>query len=164
MAKKRGGFTLTEMMLTVGIMGFLSAVGAVIFTQSTRNTLVNQAKIDTQREARTALDIINRSIRQARASTISVSSEAGQPPYSSVSFTAVDDSSWKFYQSGKSLFSVSNGSTSTLCENLRYIAFTYARTDQSGIISVSITTEEKTYQSESKVLQLSVEQVRIMND
>ncbi len=164
MKNKKSGFTLTEMMLTVSIMGFLSAVGAVIFTQSTRNTLVNQAKIDTQREARTALDIINRSMRQAKASTITVDAETGQPPYSSVTFTAVDDSAWKFYQSGKSLYSVKNGSTSTLCENLRYIAFTYSRTDQSNIISVSITTEEQTYQSETKVLQLSVEQVRIMND
>lgn len=160
----KDGFTITEMMLTVTIMGFLAAVGAVVFTQSTRNTLVNQAKIDTQREARTALDLINRSLRQAKASTITVSSGAGQPPYSSVSFTAIDGVNWKFYQSSKNLYALSGSGTSVLCRNLRYIAFTYARTDKSGIISVSITTEEKTYQSESKVLQLSVEQVRVMND
>jgi hypothetical protein len=46
---------------------------------------------------------------------------------------------------------------------LRYIAFTYARTDDPSILSVSITTEKETYESGTKALQMAIEKVRVMN-
>ena len=67
------------------------------------------------------------------------------------------------YQEGKHLYYMKNGSTGTLAENLRFVAFTYPRTDNSGIISVSMTFEEDTFAGHTKALQLSIEKVRVMN-
>ena len=47
--------------------------------------------------------------------------------------------------------------------NLRYIAFTYPRSDDPTIISVAVTMEKATYEGGTKALELSIEKVRIMN-
>lgn len=160
----RQGFTLTEMMIVVSLFGIVSAVGASIFSQVTRNFNMNKARVSIQRDARTVLDLINRNLRQASAATVSIDQITGQPPQSRMTFYGTDGNFWSFYQEGKQLKAVHNSSTSTLCENLRYLAFTYPTISDVNLVSVSITTEQETYELQSKTLQLSVEKVRIMND
>ncbi len=158
------GYTLTEVLLTVAIIGIVASTGPTIMTQMTKFFQLNQARIAIQRDGRSALDIINRQLRQAKASSIVVSQRPAQLPYSMISFTSIDGTSWKFYQEGKKLYTMQNTSTKTLCENIRYIAFSYPKTNDDAIISVAITLEKQTYSAQTKALQLSVEKVRIMND
>jgi prepilin-type N-terminal cleavage/methylation domain-containing protein len=166
MVRKRraSGFTLTEVMITVAILGVVFSIGPSILTNVTRFTRLSQARIDTQRAARTSLSEMNKTLRQASAATLNVSQETGQPPYSSLSFTTVDGRAMKYYQQNTNLFMVNNGSTRTLSSDLRYIAFSYPRTDDPNIISVSVTFEKQTYQRNAKALQMAIEKVRIMND
>jgi len=159
------GYTLTEMMIVVAIIGALISIGPTIMNQMTRFFQMNKARTEIQRDGRTSLDIINRNLRQATAASVVVSSlDSTQPPYSMISFTSIDDTIWSFYQQNNKLMMTQNGSSKTLCENLRYIGFTYPRTDETKILSVSITLEKQTYNAQTKALQLSVEKVRIMND
>jgi type II secretory pathway component PulJ len=151
-------------MIAIAIMGIMFTVGPTLLINITRFSRLSQARLETQRSARESLSIINRTIRQAQKSTISISQETNQPPYSSISFSTVDGRTMKYYQSGLNLFQVQNGSTRTLEQNLKYIAFTYPRTDDSSILSVSVTFEKSTYEGASKALQMAIEKVRIMND
>jgi prepilin-type N-terminal cleavage/methylation domain-containing protein len=160
---RNGGFTLTEIMITVAILGIVMMVGPNLLLSITRFSRLSRARIETQRSARIALNQINQSLRQASSSSITVSQETGQPPLSSVSFSTVDNRNMKFYQSGKNLYYVLNGSTRTLSDGLRYIAFSYPRTDDATIMSVSLTFEKDTYQGGSKALQMAIEKVRIMD-
>ncbi|MEK7745066.1 MAG: prepilin-type N-terminal cleavage/methylation domain-containing protein [Elusimicrobiota bacterium] len=160
------GWTLTEVMVVVAIMGILTTMAPNIMIQMTRFFRQNRARVEIQRDARTALDIINRNLRQAQASTVTVSQQSGQPPYSRVDFTKYSGTTTAklaFYQSGTELVMVSVG-TRTISKNLRYLSFTYPRTDDDNIVSVSITMETGSYEGKTKALQLSVEKVRIMND
>src|SRR4051812_33412942 len=100
---RQRGFTLVEMMVTVAIMGVMFTVVPPILTNITRFSRLSRARLETQRNARGALNLINQSLRQASAASVYVSQESGQPAYSSIRFTTSDSRSLKFYQRGKTL-------------------------------------------------------------
>lgn len=160
---RRAGYTLTEAMLVVAVVGVVFALAPALLIQMTRFFRQNRARVEIQRDARNVLDLINRNLRQAKASTVVVDAAGGQPPYSRIAFTKAQGNALSFYQQGTTLYMVSGG-TKAISANLRYLAFTYPRSDDDGIISVSITMETGTFEAKTKALQLSVEKVRVMND
>lgn len=162
------GVTLTELMVTVAVIAILMGLGHNILLNLFQFFRLTMARGDVQRDARASLELINRNLRQSSADTIVISQRSGQPPYSWIQFsidkgTGTAVGTYGFYQEGKDLKYMKDGSTSTIADNLRYLAFTYPRTDDSGIISVSMTFEEATYSGYTKALQLSIEKVRVMN-
>lgn len=167
--RRNAGYTLTEAMLTVAILGIVSSTAPSLILQMNRFFRQNNARVAIQREAREALDLINRNLRQAQASTVVIDQVAGEFPHSRIAFTRLTPSgstvSMSFYRQGSSLFMVRGTSAArAISTNLRYLGFSYPRTDDAKLISVSLTTEAGTFQSQTKALQLSVEKVRIMND
>jgi len=161
------GYTLTELMLAVAIMGIVFGIAPALLINMTRFFTQSRSRIEIQREVRDALDLMNRNLRQAKASTVVVDQVSGEAPYSRIGFTRLrpdgTTASLVFYQQGNTLFMVAGG-TRAISENLRYLAFTYPNSSDDRIISVSLTTEKGTYESKTKALQLSVEKVRIMNE
>lgn len=160
----REGTTLIELMIVVAILGVIAGMGASMIKSYVRFSRLNTAKLETQRGARDSLSQINKNLRQASASSIVVTQESGQPPYSAVYFNLPDGRSIKYFQNKNKLYVVSNGSTATVADNLRYIAFAFPRTDDLKIMSVSVTFEKDTYEGMSKALQMAIEKVRVMND
>ncbi|MBI4371664.1 MAG: type II secretion system protein [Elusimicrobia bacterium] len=164
--KKRGcrGYTLTELMMVVAIVGVLAAIGPPLLIGTQNFFLGTQARAEVQRDARNALDAINRYLRQADSSSIVVDTPSGGGPYSRVRFRMADGRSMDFHQDGSSLIQVVNGTTtSTVSRNLVYIAFTYPRTDDPTILSVSITMGKNIQLGRRQVLELTIQKVRIMN-
>ncbi len=163
---KPAGYTLTELILVVAILGIVFGLGPGLLIQMTKFFRQNKARIAIQREARDSLDLINRNLRQAQAGTIVIDQVSGESPYSRITFNRLTPdggtAAMSFYQQGNTLYMV-RGGTKAISKNLRYLGFTYPRTDNDTIISVSLTTETGTYESLTKALQLSVEKVRIMN-
>lgn len=157
------GFTLLETMIVVAILGIIVMTVPQMITNVTKFARLSTARIETQRVARDALGRLNQDLRQATATSIEISQETGQPPCSSITFATSDGRTLKYYQSNKNLMFVRGTSTATVAQGLRYIAFTYPRTDDATIISVSITTEKETYEGGTKALQMAIEKVRIMN-
>jgi prepilin-type N-terminal cleavage/methylation domain-containing protein len=162
--RKPRGVTLVEVMVTVAILSIVFSLGPALLTNVTRFTRLSSARVETQRNARDALNQINQALRQASASTIVITNETAQSPFSAINFTTIDGRALKFYQEGDGLRFVQNGSTVAVADGLRYIAFSYPRTDNSKIVSVSVTFEKATYQGGTKALQMAIEKVRIMND
>jgi len=166
MVKKRihhQGMTLVEIMIVVAILGIMFRVGPQILTNVTRFYRLNSARIETTRDARDSLAQINKMLRQTVSSTIVISREANQPPYSNLTARTVDGREIKYFQSGTNLNFMADGSTRTISRNLRYLGFTYPRTDDPSIISVAVTFEKGTYEGQSKAIQMAIEKVRIMN-
>src|SRR5947207_13439338 len=102
--KSDRGFTLTEAMLVVAILGIVFALGPQLLTQVTRYYYVHNAKIEIQRDARGALDTMNRFLRQATSAGITISQVTGQPPYSQITFTTEGGVRMQFYQLGNKLY------------------------------------------------------------
>ena len=133
------GYTLPELMMVVAIIGILATVGPTMLIQMQNFFLMTGARYEIQRDARTTLDTVNRYMRQAVATTVVMDTPAGQGPFSRIRFRHVDGRYIEFRQQGSKLIQVIDNATSTVSSNLIYIAFTYPRTDDPSIVSVSIT-------------------------
>lgn len=150
-------------MVAIAILSVIIMVAPRLMQDTTRFSKLSTARLETVRDARDSLGFINKTLRQANASTINVTQKSGQAPYSAVAFTTTDGRSMEFYQQNKTLYSVQDGSTQTLSTNLRFISFSYPRTDDPNIISVSVTMEKGTFEERTKALQMAIEKVRVMN-
>jgi prepilin-type N-terminal cleavage/methylation domain-containing protein len=166
--RRRAGYTLTEMMLVVAIIGILASIGPPLMVGMQNFFLMTSARFEIQRDARGSLDVINRFLRQAYANTVEIDTPASQGVYSRVTFKMADGRTVSFYQDGNKLMQrmTSAGGSSQitpLTKNLIYIAFTYPRTDDPTILSVSITMGKAIQLGQRKVLELTIQKVRIMN-
>ena len=169
--KYKKGISLIELMTVVTIMGIIS-LGVVLFSSKAMHFFrLTEAKIEVQRDARICLNIMNKQIKQAKASTIVIDKlNTSQPPYSRIYFETIKGTTVQYYQDGtelKQAVTKPGGATkvSILTKNLRYVFFVYPRTDNDSILHISICLEKIPYPyvKGAKALQLSVEKVRIMN-
>jgi prepilin-type N-terminal cleavage/methylation domain-containing protein len=163
--KNINGFSLSELMIVVAIIGIIASIAPRFLVSMTRFIKINTARTEITRYARTTLELINRKLRQAVSTSVTLSREnASQPPYSKLTFTTIDGDTFQYYQLGNSLYSIVNGGAARkLSEALRLISFSYPRSDDDTIISVSVTFEKGTYESKTKAIQMAIEKVRIMN-
>jgi len=169
---RQNGFTLPELIVVTVIIGMVMAGISVFLTNGVKFVRLTQARIEIQRDARLALSVINKDLRQAKASTVVIDrANSSMPPYSRLYFETIQGSTVCYYQDGTTLKyqKTENGITSAphkLTENLRYAAFAYQRTDNNKILHVSICLEKIPYPyvAGARALQVSIEQVRIMNE
>ncbi|HAM35285.1 MAG TPA: hypothetical protein DEB40_11530 [Elusimicrobia bacterium] len=162
--RRRGGYTLSELMIVVAILGALSSVGPILLLNLNNFYLTTTARSEVQRDARVALDNINRFLRQGVASSITIDTPASNGgPYSRIRFLHVDNRAIQFYQNGNRLIRSINGNESTISGNLLYVAFSYPRSDDPSIVSVSMTMGKNVQLGQRKVLELTIQKVRIMN-
>ncbi len=160
----RKGFTLTEMMMAVAIIGILFGVGAPILNQATKNFIMSNTRLELQTEARAIMYTITRNLRQAKNSTITISRyNSSQPYYSMITFTKQDGKQYSFYQKDKQLIMRYSSMNRVLSNNLRYLAFTFPETSDMEIISVSMTLQKNIYEGQKKALHMASEKVRVMN-
>ena len=163
MLRRQKGYTLTEMMVVVAVLGIVVAGSSIILRNFTRFWRLSVAKTEIQKDARTIMSLMNKNIRQAQASTIVVDEVTNEPPWSRITFTTVSGNDICYYQSGGKLYQTVNTKTIMLGENLRILRFMYPNTDSATIIGVSVCFEKATYEGGTKTLQLSIEKVRVMN-
>jgi prepilin-type N-terminal cleavage/methylation domain-containing protein len=161
--RTRAGYTLTELMMVVAIIGILATVGPTMLTSMQNFFMMTSARYEIQRDARTTLDTVNRYLRQAVASTVIMDTPTSQGPFSRIRFRHVDGRYMEFRQNGSNLIQVIGTTTSIVSTNLIYIAFTYPHTDDTSIISVSITMGKSIQLGRRKVLELTIQKVRVMN-
>lgn len=162
--RRRQGFTLTEVMLTVAIVGILGAGSAQLLLQANRHFILGRTRVELQQEARAVMYVLNRNLRQAQASTVRIDRLAStQPFYSRIAFTKIQGTTMSFHQSGAKLIHTVGSRSTTLTSNLRYLAFTFPRSDDLSIVSVSMTLEKAIYEGRSKALHMASERVRVMN-
>jgi prepilin-type N-terminal cleavage/methylation domain-containing protein len=163
MTRGRAGYSLTEMMIVVAIIGILASVGGRVMLQINRYFIMTSTRTDLQREARAMMYVINRNLRQAQSGTIVIDRAASQPFCTRLTFTKVQGTTMTFYQSGNSLVQLVGTKTRTLSKNVKYLAFTFPRSDDLGVVSVSVTLEKAIFQSRTKALHMASEKVRVMN-
>jgi len=165
----RRGVTLMELMMTISIIFVVLGIAAPILTQANRTFIMNRTRVELQQEARAVMYVVTRNLRQAQAASIIIDrANNTQPFYSRITFTkeaatAGVSPTLVFQQEGTTLYQVISGSKKPLSKNLKYLAFTFPRSDDMGIISVSLTLEKKIYEGRTKALHMASEKVRIMN-
>lgn len=161
---RKAGYTLMELMMVVAILGIVSSVGANLLLNTNRFFIFTRTRLDLQREARSAMYVMTRELRQAQSASIVMDRlSASQPFYSRITFTKIQGTTMTFQQSGNQLQQVVGNQKTVLSKNLRYLAFTFPRSDDLTILSVSVTLEESIYQGQKKALHMASEKVQVMN-
>ena len=162
--RKSAGFTLTEAMITVAIVGILSTIGARVLIQVNRYYMMTSTRVELQREARSVMYVVSRMLHEAQANSVVIDrASASQPFCSRITFTKTQGNTLTFQQNGKELQQVEGARSMTLSKNIRYLAFTFPRSDDLSIISVSLTLERDIYEGKTKALHMASEKVRVMN-
>lgn len=163
MKRRQRGFTLVETVITASILCMLALVIVPLLLHSTKFFLLNRTRVELQRDARAALAVITKSLRQAQSSTIVISQVAGQPYYSQIAFTDVGGVSYVYRQTTTVLQEIRGTTTRTLSDDLRFLNFYFPRSDDMTIVSVSLTLEKAIYEGKTKALHVATERVRVMN-
>lgn len=162
----RRSFTLVELIMVLAIISTLAAVGAPMMLQANRNFILSRSRIELQQEARFIMYMLTRSLRQARSATISIDrANNAQPFCSRITFTKEQGDVLSFQQEGKTLYQrfPDTNLKRKLSGNLDYLAFTFPRSDDMTIISVSLTLRKDIYEGQTKALHMASEKVRVMN-
>jgi len=150
-------------MLVVAVIGTLAMVGPRLLIGLQEFYLLTNARQEIQRDARTALENINRFLRQAKWRTIVVDTPTGQSPFSRVRFSHIDGRSFTYRQEGNFLIQEVDGVESVIARNLVYVAFTFPRSDFPRLVSVSMTMGTTIAQGRKKELELTIQKIRVMN-
>ena len=166
--KNRNGWTLVELMIVAAITGILASITPTIITQTTKFFILSKTKLELQEQARAIMYILTRELRQAQSNSITIDGALNQPYYSRIVFTKIGGTQiMKFAQSGTNLIltTISNNHTdnNTLTKNLVYLAFTFPKSDDMTIVSVSLTLQEQIYNGQLKAMHMASEKVRVMN-
>jgi len=163
--KIQRGLTLIELIFVFTILAVVFAIIPQFSISFTRVNLVNTARLEIQRSARNSLELINRQLRQAFATSVILDRlDADQPAYSRIRFDKINSKAYEFYQEGQFLFMIVDGGvTRKIAENLKNIGFYYPKTFNPNLISVSVTFEKRTFDGGTKALHTTIENVSIMN-
>lgn len=161
---KRFGFTLTELMAVVVISSIIIFTGVPLVRAINENIMMSKTRLTLQQDARNIMSILNRFLREAKASSIVISRYNNQQPFCSyIKFTTIDLKTYEFYQNDKKLILQESNMTRVLSNNLRYLAFTFPDSSNMNIVSVSITFEKDLFGGRKKAIHVASEKVRIMN-
>jgi prepilin-type N-terminal cleavage/methylation domain-containing protein len=117
-ARDQRGFSLTELLVVTAVLAVV--VGAVILIQQKGQEayVMGSNRVETQQNARVALELISRELRSATAVT-------AIPSSTNVTFTDQNGVSVQYQLSGSNLNRTAGGATVTLLGGVQSLAFTY---------------------------------------
>lgn len=165
MVKK--GVTLVELIIVVALVGIVLGVTQTYFLKGFDFLNINQARLETQRDARTCINMIRTELQKASATSIIIDREnSSQPPWSLLEFVNMDNERIRFYQSGTDLYmnNITDGNLKLIAENVRQATFSYPRFQDWEVISISICLEKEPKYDKKISFIMSAEKVRIMNE
>lgn len=158
------GYSLTELMITVAILGMTSMVVSQLLVSTFKLWKMNQTRLEVQRDARTALTLLESSLREASADTVVLTRNAtGEPPYSKIGYTSVDGEAISFYQSAGQLIMQRAGRVKALTKDLRYVTFAYPDSSKDNLVSVALCLEKTAFGATKKDFYLSVQRIKVGN-
>ncbi len=160
---RHGGWTITEMAITAAVIGIVAMLAPQIISQTTKVFVLGRTKLELQREARAAMYLVTRELRQAQSGTIIIDQVNGQPYYSRIRFTKIQGTNVTIAQTGSTLQLTMGNTITTLSKNLAYLSFTFPRSDDMTIVSVALTLQQQIYNGLYKALHMASERVRVMN-
>lgn len=164
-AARCGGMTLAEVLMAMAAIGIIALVIPQLLLGTYRFLRLSQTRLEVQRDSRSIMSIIETSVREASADTVTLTRhDAGEPPYSKIEFTNVDGETIRIYQSDGALYLEKGAQRRTLTGDLRFAAFAYAATTKDALLSAALCLEKTAYSGTDKNFFLSVQKMKVGNE
>jgi prepilin-type N-terminal cleavage/methylation domain-containing protein len=173
MVKRNRGYTLAELLIASAILAVIFSLGSNLLIKVNTFFKISIAKVEVQRDVRALMELMTREIRDAQASTVSLSRlNASQPPYSYIQFDALPGYRGRFWQDGQKLImekiALLPGGPSqpptVMSKDLRSLMFLYPSTDNPNLLTILITLEKRDGTGRTQSVQLGGETIRLLND
>ncbi|MGC8867512.1 MAG: PilW family protein [Elusimicrobiales bacterium] len=162
---RRRAFTLIELMASVVIVSILVGVAIPVIRSMNENIMMSKTRLSLQQDARNIMAMLNRFLREAKASSLVITRyDSSQPFCSYIKFTTIDSKTYEFYQDGKNFMLKQGNMQKVLSQDLRYLSFTFPDTSNMYIVSVSMTFEKALFGGRKKAIHVASEKIRVMND
>jgi prepilin-type N-terminal cleavage/methylation domain-containing protein len=166
---RQSGVTLVEMTIAVAVLAIIFFVAPPLIRQISHFFRQNMVSIEVRRDARDAVAMIDRELRQAQAGSITIDQLPGQPPHSRIVFNRLIKNGGvrknvSYYQSGGQLYvKIDTAPAVKLADGLRYIAFCYPRTSDQTVLSVFVVMEKPVFGGRTVLVRNQAENIRVMN-
>lgn len=175
--RSQSGFTLTEMMISVALLGMGIGFVVDLFLQTWQLWKRSYDELAMQRDARMAVGLMARTLREGSPGTVTIDAITGNPAYSRIAFTDSGGRRWKFWQNGNRIeyygwskmvnasyaITAQSGSTMFLATDVATLTFIYPNFQDSGLIEVAITCQKTPYARARPIVVQLVERVMIRN-
>lgn len=170
--ESESGFTLMELLITIGIMSIVLLTVTKMFLGTWRLWKSNWTELRVQQGARTALERIALGLRHARPGSVTIDSGVGEANYSRITFTHVNNETWQVYKEGWRLYvdlrsdPAVSGTISFLTDGVEAMQFAYPSFQDTSLVDIGITVSATPYQvrGTDKVIRVQLTQrVRLRN-
>jgi prepilin-type N-terminal cleavage/methylation domain-containing protein len=178
--RAESGFTLTELMIAVALLGIGMGWIVKLYMAGWQNWKRNFDELSAQQAARRAMAIMVQAVREGRPGSVAITKPANGPNFSQIAFTDGRWRNWIFRQEGKRLMAVvplvpmsagvplPNGpvvyTTQFLASDVQAVYFTFPSFADMSLVDVGLTIRKYPYQGAAFpiVVQL-VERVMLRN-
>lgn len=164
-ALRRSGMTLVEMLLVSAVIGLVVSFAPRSILNILQTVRLHFLQIELQGEGRTAIDLLGRRIRPAKADTVTLDRfSAADPEYSQIRFETLEGATVTFRQNG-SLLELIEGIPPrgmTVARSVGRFTVSYPDIRSPSIIDVSLVLE-KPYGREMKSVEMSIDHMQLMN-
>jgi len=159
---RRRGHTLVELMVVVVVLGALFALAPRLTLHVTRFFRLSQAKSENLQDARAAVILMTRTLRQAKASSIAI------PDGTSIRFRRTSpagggDQDIVYFKRGAELVQEVDGQQLVLTKNLKSLLFFPQTGADFSLITISLTMERSTYEGQSKEFHITTDRIKVEN-
>jgi len=166
--RSQSGFTLTELMIAVALLGMGLGFVTTLFMKTWQLWKRSYDELTMQRDARAAVVIMARAIREASPGSVAIDANAGDPAYSRINFTDGRGKAWSFWQKGNRIFyftTLANGASATsfLASDVATLTFIYPNFQDVGLIDVAITCRKIPFARANPIVVQLVERVMMRN-
>ena len=146
------GFTMTELMIAVAILGIGMGWITQLFMLGWQNWKANFDQLTAQQAARRSMAIMVQALREGRPGSVVIDKPANGPSFSRVAFTDGRWRNWVFWQDGSKLYALMpltqgpNASTTQfLADDVQAVTFGFPTYADRGLVDVALTLRKWPY-------------------
>jgi len=115
------------------------------FLEMNKNIKVSATKIEAQDRLTISTQHIEKFLSQARPSTVTISQDPGEPPFSKIEFTDIEDRNISIFQEGSNLIQTKGVNRFTVIKDgIERVTFVYPDIHDESKIKVSVLTKQET--------------------
>ncbi|MBK8576229.1 MAG: type II secretion system protein [Elusimicrobia bacterium] len=160
--RARRGFTLVELLVVSAVVGSLLVASVGAFRTMWLGFRLNLTRLELSRDGRTAMRAMGDFVRNGRATSIRITTPAGQPLYSSIEFTNGSGQAVAFFQRDRRLVMSVNGNTRDLTSDLHHVCFVFPDLLDLTHVSINLTLERQIVPGWTKAVALKQERIEIL--